>query len=121
MVRKKISFHELAVDSFDATYRAIFEQSHREVARLHRINEAMDFVEHQLLDPERLQEMDTMQYIALMELLGRSQQSIIKNVMSFGGMLEKVKTVVGIHDGIQGYTSLPSSPTDDFPLLSYDE
>jgi hypothetical protein len=115
------SFTELAVSSFDRTFRAIFKQSHEEVARLDRINSAMNLIETQLLDPERIQEMDTMQQIALMELLSRSQQSTIKNVMSFGGTLEKVRTIVSISDGIQQFTALPSSPDGEFPLLEVDD
>ncbi len=119
-ISKDLSFSELAVSSFDRTFRAIFKQSHEEVARLDRINNAMNLIEGQLLEPERIQEMDTMQQIALMELLSRTQQATIKNVMTFGGTLEKVRTIVSISDGIQQYTALPHSPDGEFPLLETD-
>ena len=79
----KKSFHVAAVDSFERTFRAIFQQADEEVDRLDRINSAMSILEAQLLDPERIGEMDTMQQIALMELLSRSQQSTIRNIMGF--------------------------------------
>ncbi len=121
MADQIVPFSQLAVASFDRTFRAIFNQSHEEVERLERINAAMNLVEQQLLDPERIQEMDTMQQIALMELLSRTQQATLKNVMSFGGTLEKVRTIVSISDGIQKYTALPSSPDGDFPLLEHEQ
>jgi len=118
------SFHLSAVASFERTFRAIFKQANEEVSRLDRINTAMNLLEGQLLDPERIQDMDTMQQIALMELLSRNQQATIKNIMGFSGTLSKIRTVVGVYDGIQQYTSLPGSPTGDFPteelLLNYD-
>lgn len=119
------SFHLSAVASFERTFRAIFKQANEEVSRLDRINNAMNLLEGQLLDPDRIQDMDTMQQIALMELLSRNQQATIKNIMGFSGTLSKIRTVVGVFDGIQQYTSLPGSPTGDFPteelLLNYDQ
>ena len=117
----KQSFHGLAVDSFERTFRAIFKQANEEVSRLDRLNGAMNLLEGQLLDPERIGEMDTMQQIALMELLTRSQQSAIKNIMGFSGTLAKIRTVVGIYDGIQAYTCLEGSPDGEFPELENDD
>lgn len=115
------SFHIAAVDSFERTFRAIFKQADEEVDRLDRINGAMSVLEAQLLDPERIGEMDTMQQIALMELLSRSQQATIRNIMGFSGTLSKIRTVVGIYDGIQKYTALPNSPDGDFPGLEVED
>lgn len=117
---EEISFSQLAVSSFDKTFRAIFNQAHEEVDRLERINTAMGLVEQNLLNPNRIGELDTLQQIALMELLSRTQQATIKNIMSFGGTLEKIRTIVSISDGIQQYTALPHSPKGDFPLLEND-
>lgn len=117
---RELTFSELAVSSFDKTFRAIFNQAHEEVDRLERINTAMNLVEQQLLMPDRIQQLDTLQQIALMELLSRTQQATIKNVMAFGGTLEKIRTIVSISDGIQQYTALPHSPDGDFPLLEND-
>jgi hypothetical protein len=105
------------VRSFENTFRCIFKQANEEVARLERINSAMNLLEERLLDPETIEEMDTMQQIALMELLSKNQQAAIKNVMGFSGTLSKVRTVVGIYDGIQQFTALPDSPDGDFPSL----
>lgn len=116
----KKSFHVAAVDSFERTFRAIFKQADEEVDRLDRINSAMGILETQLLDPERIGDMDTMQQIALMELLSRSQQATIRNIMGFSGTLSKIRNVVGIYDGIQAYTALPESPTGEFPELDVD-
>lgn len=113
-------FHVQAVRSFENTFRCIFKQANEEVARLERINSAMNLLEERLLDPATIEEMDTMQQIALMELLSKNQQASIKNIMGFSGTLSKVRTVVGIYDGIQQFTALPDSPDGDFPSLEND-
>lgn len=113
-------FHIEAVQSFESTFRCIFNQANEEVARLNRINTAMALLERRLLDPDVIEEMDTMQQIALMELLSKSQQSTVKNVLGFSNVLSKVRTIVGVFDGIQQYTALPESPDGEFPGLSYD-
>ncbi len=113
-------FHIQAVRSFENTFRCIFKQANEEVARLERINSAMNLLEERLLDPATIEEMDTMQQIALMELLSKNQQASIKNIMGFSGTLSKVRTVVGIYDGIQQFTALPDSPDGDFPSLEND-
>jgi hypothetical protein len=115
------AFHLEAVQSFERTFRCIFKQANEEVDRLERINSAMNLLENRLLDPETIEAMDTMQQIALMELLSKNQQAAIKNVMGFSGTLAKVKTVVGVFDGIQRYASLPGSPDGEFPELEYDD
>lgn len=115
------AFHLEAVQSFERTFRCIFRQANEEVDRLERINSAMNLLENRLLDPETMEAMDTMQQIALMELLSKNQQAAIKNVMGFSGTLAKVKNVVGVFDGIQRYASLPDSPDGDFPELDHDE
>lgn len=117
MTETKGSFHLEAVNSFERTFRAIFKQANEEVDRLDRINTAMASLEETLLAPEAIAEMDTMQQIALMELLSRSQQSTIRNLMGFSGTLSKVRNVVGIFDGIQGYASAQDSPDGEFPLV----
>lgn len=114
------AFHLEAVQSFERTFRCIFKQANEEVDRLERINSAMNLLEDRLLDPDTIIAMDTMQQIALMELLSKNQQAAIKNVMGFSGTLSKVKTVVGVFDGIQQYASLPGTPNGEFPELDYD-
>jgi len=134
MTRKSIArnpaFADLAVRSFDRTYRAIFAQSNEEVDRLGRINSAMRILEDNLLAPERIRDMDTMQQIALLELLSRNQQTAIRNVMGFSGTLQKVRTLVSIHDGIKRVTALEEEDSSMFPgqilddeglLLEYDD
>lgn len=120
-VMSEKAFHLEAVQSFERTFRCIFRQANEEVDRLERINSAMNLLESRLLDPETMEAMDTMQQIALMELLSKNQQAAIKNVMGFSGTLSKVKTVVGVFDGIQRYASLPNSPDGEFPELDCEE
>lgn len=112
-------FQLQAVRSFENTFRCIFKQANEEVARLERINTAMNLLEERLLDPATIEEMDTMQQIALMELLSKNQQAAIKNVMGFSGTLSKIRTVVGIYDGIQQFTAIENSPEGDFPELEH--
>lgn len=118
---KDTDFHIQAIRSFENTFRCIFKQSNEEVARLERINTAMNLLEERLLDPASIEEMDTMQQIALMELLSKNQQATIKNVMGFSTTLSKVRTVVGIFDGIQQYTAIENSPDGDFPELKQED
>lgn len=114
---KKPQFADLAVRSFDTTFRAIFNQANEEVGRLTRINAAMRILEDNLLDPERIQEMETMQQIALLELLSRNQQTAIRNVMGFSGTLSKVRGLVAVHDGIRQVTDLDTAK-DDEPVVT---
>ena len=124
-LNKKKHFADLAVKSFDGTFRAIFTQANEEVSRLARINSAMRILEDNLLDPDRIQNMDTMQQISLLELLSRNQQVAIRNVMGFSGTLSKVRNLVAIHDGIRAVTALDDED-EDIPsvrgrLLEYDD
>lgn len=116
----KKAFHIEAVDAFERTFRSIFQQANEEVDRLGRINTAMATLEATLLDPENIAAMDTMQQIALMELLSKSQQATIRNIMGFSGTLGKVRNVVGIYDGIHQFTSTPGSPEGEFPKIEND-
>lgn len=123
-LKRKPLFADMAVKSFDNTFRAIFAQANEEVGRLTRINGAMRILEDNLLDPDRINQMDTMQQISLLELLSRNQQTAIRNVMGFSGTLSKVRGLVAIHDGIRAVTSL-DDVEDDEPavtgrLLDYD-
>jgi len=105
-VKRKPLFAQMAVTSFDNTFRAIFNQANEEVSRLSRINAAMLILENNLLDPERISQMDTMQQIALLELISRNQQTAIRNVLGFSGTLTKVRSLVAIHDGIKTTTKM---------------
>lgn len=120
---KKALFADMAVKSFDGTFRAIFTQANEEVSRLSRINGAMRILEDNLLDPDRIQNMDTMQQISLLELLSRNQQTAIRNVMGFSGTLSKVRNLVAIHDGIRAVTTMDDDdePSVSGRLLEYDD
>lgn len=118
-VAKRPLFADLAVRSYDSTFRAIFNQAHEEIDRLGRINVAMRLLEDNLLNPDRIQDMDTMQQIALLELLSRNQQTSIRNVSGFGTMLTKVRNLVSIHDGIKRVTQLESEEDDgESPIVT---
>lgn len=106
-----------AVQAFERTYRCLFNQAHQEVERVDRINAAMSVLEENLLDTERIRDMTPMEQIALADLLNRSQQGSIKNLMSFGQMFMNIRTVVGLLDGIQKHTALPGSPVGRFPTM----
>lgn len=116
-LKRKPLFADMAVKSFDSTFRAIFTQANEEVGRLSRINGAMRILEDNLLDPERINQMDTMQQISLLELLSRNQQTAIRNVMGFSGTLSKVRGLVAIHDGIRAVTNLDDAD-DDAPVVT---
>lgn len=100
-IPRKELFATLAVNSFDQAFRAIFSQTDEEVQRLQRINAAMRILETTLLDPARMEQMDTTQRIALLDLLSRNQQTAIRNVTSFGSILTRVRNIVATHDGLQ--------------------
>jgi hypothetical protein len=102
-------FANQAVSAFERTYSALFEQAHIEVNRLERVNNAMGMVEDALLDPERIAEMEPSQQIALAELLSRTSNVTIRNLVQFGNLFMNIRSVVGLLDGVQQFTgsSLP--------------
>jgi len=107
-----------AVSAFERTYSALFEQAHTEVNRLEKVNRAMGMVEEALLDPERIATMEVGQQIALAELLSRTSNTTIKNLVQFGNLFMNIRSVVGLLDGVQKFTG-PEIPHDkhDFPKL----
>ena len=102
MNRKSLpeNFASLAVASYDKTYRAMFQQANEEVNRLGRINVAMRALEERLLNVDVIRTMDTIQQVTLFEILSRSQQTTIRNVMGFGTVLRQVRGIVAVHDGL---------------------
>lgn len=109
-------FSQEAVSAFERTYRALFEQAHIEVDRLEKTNAAMRKLETALLDPERIEEMDVGQQIALAELLGRTSQGSIGNLMRFSNLFMNIRTVVGLLDGVQKFTAIQNQ-AGQFPGL----
>jgi len=107
-----------AVSAFERTYSALFTQAHTEVNRLERVNHAMGLLEQNLLDPDRIADMDPSQQIALAELLTRTSNSTIRNLMNFGELFMDIRSVVGLLDGVQKFTG-PTLPqgVDNFPQL----
>lgn len=97
-------FASVAVGAFERTYRALFEQAHIEVDRLEKVNRAMAEVEESLLDPERIKEMDIGQQLALADMLNRTSNGAIKNLMGFSTVFLQVRSVVGLLDGIKRHT-----------------
>jgi len=107
-----------AVSAFERTYSALFNQAHTEVTRLERVNHAMGMLEQTLLDPERIADMDASQQIALAELLTRTSNSTIRNLVSFSDLFMNIRSVVGLLDGVQKFTGPAlSQGVDDFPQL----
>lgn len=112
---KPSKFSMTAIRSFEETYNALFEQSTIEVERLGKVNRAMAILEETLLDPERLQELEVAQQVALVQMLSRTSNDTIKNLMGFGQMFLNIRNVVGLLDGIQKHTGLSSVPPAAFP------
>ena len=105
----KPQFANQAVSAFENTYSALFEQAHIEVDRLEKVNRAMGMVEEALLDPDRIAAMEPAQQIALAELLSRTSNSTIRNLVNFGNLFMNIRSVVGLLDGVQQFKS-PSLP-----------
>ncbi len=99
-----------AVSAFKRTYEALFEQAHTEVDRLNRVNAAMQVLEETLLDPARVREMDAAQQIMLAELLTRSSSTSVKNLVQFGQLFMNIRSVVGLLDGVQRFTTTAQAP-----------
>jgi len=112
-------FANHAVSAFERTYSALFEQAHTEVNRLEKVNAAMSMVEDALLDPERIANMDPTQQIALAELLSRSSNSTIRNLVQFGTLFMNIRSVVGLLDGVQKFTG-PSLPYERSVLPQFE-
>jgi len=107
-----------AVSAFERTYSALFEQAHTEVNRLEKVNRAMGMVEEALLDPDRIAQMEVNQQIALAELLSRTSNTTIRNLVQFGTLFMNIRSVVGLLDGVQKFTGseIPHQG-NDFPQL----
>ena len=112
------SFAGNAVNAFERTYSSLFNQAHVEVNRLERVNRVMGLVEEALLDPDRSAEMDINQQIALAELLSRTSNNTIRNLVNFGNLFMNIRSVVGLLDGVQRFTN-PAIPHEggSFPQL----
>ena len=114
-IKRKPTFGANAVSAFERTYDSLFEQAHVEVERLDKVNVAMTLLENELLDPERIANMEVGQQLALADLLSRTSNNTIKNLMGFGTLFMNIKTVVGLLDGIQHTTSILPGSNEDFP------
>lgn len=111
------SFAAKAVDVFNTTHQALFNQANQEVARLERLNRAIGHLENHLLNENTMDGLSATQQITLLEVLVRTQQASIRNVTSFAAMLTKVRELVSIHDGVNQAMVLDR---DELPALEYD-
>jgi len=109
------SFAGKAVNAFEQTYMKLFDQSEIEVGRLESINAAMAVLEEQLLDPNRVRNMDPAQQIQLMQVLTNASAAATKSLMGFGTMFMNIRTIVGMLDGVQRVTVLSQDGVDQFP------
>ena len=114
-IERKPTFGANAVSAFERTYDSLFEQAHVEVDRLEKVNVAMSLLEESLLDPERIADMEVGQQLALADLLSRTSNNTIKNLMGFGSLFMNIKTVVGLLDGIHSTTSILPGSNESFP------
>jgi len=95
-LQKKVTFSTRAVTAFEKTYSVLFEQALTEAERLAKINVTMGILEEELLDPERIMEMDVSQKLLVFDLLTRTSNTSIRNLMGFSQMFMNIKTVVSI-------------------------
>jgi len=95
------TFSSDAVSAFERTYSILFQQALTEAERLERVNGAMAILEQELLDPERIAQMDVSQRLMLLDMLSRTSNSSIKNLMGFGTMFMNIKTVVGVLESVR--------------------
>jgi len=118
-LKKPTNFAGNAVDAYEQTYQSLFNQAHVEVDRLNKVNGAMHALEQQLLDPERIAHMDVSQQLALAELLNRTSNNTIKNLMGFGNLFMNIRTVVGLLDGIQKSSNVLPGTSRPFPGIEH--
>ena len=109
-IQNPTNFAVDAVSAFKRTYEALFEQAHTEVDRLNRVNAAMHVLEETLLDPARVRDMDPAQQIMLAELLTRSSSTSVRNLVQFGQLFMNIRSVVGLLDGVQRFTTTAQAP-----------
>ena len=100
----KESFSKDAVTAFEKTYSVLFEQALTEAERLQRVNIAMGVLEEELLDPTRIAEMDTSQKLLVFDLLTKTSNTSIRNLMGFGQLFMNIKTVVSILENTKNST-----------------
>jgi hypothetical protein len=104
------NFGSEAVTAFEKTYSVLFSQALTEADRLERVNNAMSVLEQELLDPERIAQMDTAQRLMLLDMLSRTSNSSIKNLMGFGNLFMNIKTVVGVLESVKTKDVTPKRP-----------
>ena len=103
-IRPREVFSKSAVTAFERTYSVLFEQSMVEAERLTKVNATMSLLEEELLDPERIADMDVSQKLLVFDLLTRTSNTSIRNLMSFGQMFMNIKTVVSILENTKSCT-----------------
>lgn len=108
------SFSSDAVTAFEKTYSVLFQQAMTEADRLERVNQAMSVLEQELLNPERIAQMDVSQRLMLLDMLSRTSNSSIKNLMGFGQLFMNIKTVVGVLESVRTRDITPKhSPSEE--------
>lgn len=117
----KESFSNDAVTAFEKTYSVLFEQAMTEADRLQRVNAAMSDLEAELLDPERIAQMDTSQKLMVFDLLTRTSNTSIKNLMGFGQMFMNIKTVVSILENTKNSTAIQNQTDDEILDVEFTE
>lgn len=115
----KENFSNDAVTAFEKTYSVLFEQALTEADRLQRVNGAMSVLEQELLDPERIAQMDTAQKLMVFDLLTRTSNTSIKNLMGFGQMFMNIKTVVSILENTKNSNAI--SQNNNAVDIEFDE
>jgi hypothetical protein len=108
----ELDFSKSAVNAFERTYSVLFEQALTEADRLQRINGAMTALEQELLDPDRIAQMDNSQKLMVFDLLTRTSNTSIKNLMGFGQLFMNIKTVVSILENTKTSTIIEQIQDD---------
>lgn len=115
------TFSKDAVNAFERTYSVLFEQALTEADRLTKVNGAMAALEEELLNPARIADMDTSQKLMVFDLLTRTSNTSIRNLMGFGQMFMNIKTVVSILENTKNTTIQQVDDSDVIDIQFTDE
>lgn len=122
MSKDLTSFALNGIAAFERTHMSLFNQTNREIERLNRINEAIDFLEPLVLERDNLRALDARTQVFLLDVLSKNRQTTVGNLLQLSKVLSNIREIVGIQDGLQAYTALPGrASVGDFPGLEHDD
>lgn len=99
----KKQFTNEAIEAFRNTYSVLFNQAQEEAVRISKLNIVLRKLEDDLFDEETLEEMETGQKVVLYDLVMKSNNSAVNNVMKFSQAFANIRNVIGVVDSFDNF------------------